>query len=144
MKRLALLACLAITPAASAQQTPDQEAPQASLPVRLAPKVTLSDLIFLQLREKACWQESANPSFDVPRVSYRVRIGEDGRLSEPPELVKPKSLPVADESIKALADKALKALETCNAKGFALPSSRTDRNQPVILTFPDWYAYKQP
>lgn len=133
MKRLISVAVLVLTPVAFAQQPNETNPPSRSM-VRLS----FGDVLFIQLREKGCWEEKANPKSDTPRVTFRITLTDGGHLSLPPELINPDQLSAADASLQALADKAHAALETCGEKGFDLPPqvNGVKRQLSAALTFP--------
>jgi hypothetical protein len=84
---------------------------------------TVGDRVRMQLISKGCWADQDDLAQGRQlRTVIEVRFGADGKLAQPPALIEPPTMPTDDRPLEVFIARAMKAIETCEAKGFQLPA----------------------
>lgn len=119
MKRLTAIA-LALMLAAFAPQPPNNAPPA---PDRKAETRAMLTDIRMHLINQRCWADQSDlPDSRTLRATFRIWFGRDGKFSQEPEMVFPKSEPDAGTSMATFVANARRALSMCNAIGWPVPA----------------------
>lgn len=100
--------------------------------------MTVADFIRHQLQSKGCWNDQSDmPDARRLRATFRIRFGRNMRFLGDPELIEPARSPAGDQPMQIFIQRAQRALDVCNEKGFQVPPQyyETSPAQPIEIVF---------
>ncbi len=94
------------------------------------------DFIRAQIKDRECWRSVSDlPDWDRLDVTISFQLDSKGRISKPPERVRPRFIPSSDKFMFVASDRAIRAINLCAP--YKMPEEEYDlwRNQDIVLTF---------